>query len=122
MTTKLSSKYTYAVVGASNDPEKYGHKVLKYLIGKGQRAIPVNPKEKKILGLDVSADLSGIKEEIDEVVFVVPPKVTEKLLLEVKDLGIKKVWLQPGSESIKAIEYCDKHAIECVHDACVMMN
>jgi len=53
---------------------------------------------------------------------VVPPEVTEMVLTEVKMLGIKKVWMQPGSESAHAIAYCKANGIECVHDACIMLE
>lgn len=39
--------------------------------------------------------MSEVKESIDVVIFVVPPKVTESLLPEVKQLHIKQVRMQP---------------------------
>ena len=39
-----------AVVGASKNPSKYGHIVLRDLISRGYDAIPVNPHEDEILG------------------------------------------------------------------------
>jgi predicted CoA-binding protein len=56
------------------------------------------------------------------VIFVTQPKVTEKVLEEVKILGIKNVWLQPGAQSDEAIEFCKKNTIECIHDACIMIQ
>ncbi len=35
------------------------------------------------------------------------------------NLGIKKVWMQPGSESEKAIKYCEDNKIDAIHNACV---
>ncbi len=40
----ISKDYTYALVGASNTPEKYGYKVFKDLLEKGYYIFPVNPK------------------------------------------------------------------------------
>jgi predicted CoA-binding protein len=42
---------------------------------------------------------------------VVPPKVTEHTVEICKKLGIMKVWMQPGSESEKAIKFCEKNNI-----------
>ena len=53
---------------------------------------------------------------------MVHPEITEKILEEVKKLGIKKVWMQPGSESEKAIEYCEKNGIDLIHNACVIIQ
>jgi predicted CoA-binding protein len=56
------------------------------------------------------------------VIFVVPPQVTEKVLEEVRDLWIKNVRMQPGAQSSQAISFCEKCGINCVHDACIMIQ
>jgi predicted CoA-binding protein len=113
---------TIAIVGASNNTEKYGHIVMKDLLVKGYDVIPINPKEKTILNKKVYKSIKDVSEKIDAVIFVVPPKVVEDVIQDVKILGIKDVWMQPGSESQKAIEYCEENGIECIHNACVMMQ
>ncbi|MEA3430555.1 MAG: CoA-binding protein [Nanoarchaeota archaeon] len=115
-----NKKPTYAIIGASNNPDKYGYKILKHLKEKGYNVIPINLKEKEILELKVYPKLSKVKEKIDTVIFVVPSSITETVLEDVKELKIKKVWMQPGSESKKAIEFCKKHKIECIYNACIM--
>lgn len=112
----------YAIIGASNNQEKYGHQVLNDLLSAGYKAIPINNKEEFILGERVYHSLSKFTDTIDIAVFVVPPQVTESILREVKELGIKTVWLQPGSESDAAIRFCEENGIECVHDACIMIE
>jgi hypothetical protein len=37
--------------------------------------------------------------------FITPPKVTAKLLEEAKGLGIKGVWLQPGTFDDAVLQY-----------------
>jgi uncharacterized protein len=120
-TVILMIKKNYAVVGASNNKEKYGYKVTKTLKELGLKVIPINPKEKEILELKVYSTLKKVKEKIDTVVFVVPPNVTEKILEEVKEVGIENVWFQPGSESEKAINFCKKNKINETHNACIMV-
>jgi len=113
---------TIAIVGASNNKEKYGHQVLENLHNAGFKVIPINPKEKEILNLKVFSNLSSVKDKIDSVVFVTKPEVTLKVLEEVKELGIKDVWMQPGAESGEAIEYCSKNGLHCINNACIMME
>ena len=92
----IDKNLTYAVVGASNDENKYGHKVFDDLLENGYHVIPINPNEEEdILDQEVFPTLSSVPEKIDVVIFVVPPTVTEKVLEEVKSLGIKNVWMQP---------------------------
>ena len=118
----LDEKYTYAVIGASNNPAKYGHQVLKDLLNNGYKAIPINPKEKIILGQKAYSNLSGLKQKIDVAIFVVPPKITEKILKTIKNYNITKVWLQPGSESETAVKFCQANNINCIHNACIMLE
>ncbi len=116
---------TYAVVGASNNNEKYGYKVTLSLKELGFEVIPINPNEKSILGLNAYPSLTDAIDdgnEIDTVIFVVPPKITENILQEVNKLGILKVWMQPGSESKNAINYCRENEIDVTYNACIMVE
>lgn len=111
-----------AIVGASNNPRKYGNIVMADLVAKDYHVIPVNPNEDKVLEIKTCKNLKSCKEKPTAVIFVVPPEITEKVLEEVKKLKIKKVWMQPGSESYKAIKFCEDNKIECMHNACIMMQ
>ncbi len=91
----INKNFLYAVVGASNNEEKYGYKVFKDLLDGKYKVIPINPNEKEILGNKVYPTLSATKQKIDVVIFVTPPTVTEKVLEEVNALNIKNVWMQP---------------------------
>jgi predicted CoA-binding protein len=46
----IDKSFTYALIGASNNQEKFGHKVLKDLLDKGFCVVPINPHEEEILG------------------------------------------------------------------------
>jgi len=118
----LDKNKNYVVIGASKNKEKYGYKVLKDLKKSGYKVTPINLKEKEILGLKTYKNILDINFKIDVAIFVVPPKITEKILKEVKKIKIKKVWLQPGSENKKSIEYCKKNNIECIHNSCIIIN
>lgn len=116
---------TYAIIGASNNKEKFGYKVTLSLKELGFEVIPVNPTEKEILGLNCYKTLSEAVEdgnEIDTVVFVVPPKITESIIPEVIKLGILKVWMQPGSESKNAIKLARENEIDVIYNTCIMVE
>ena len=53
---------------------------------------------------------------------VVPPEVTEDIVKQCKKLNIKKIWMQPGSESKKAIDYCKKNNIELLNGVCILLE
>ena len=118
----LNKKNTFAVVGASRDPKKYGYQVYRDLKEAGYQVYPVNPNSDRILGDKCYPDLVDLPTRPDVVDVVVPPKVTEEIVKVCKKLGITKVWMQPGSESETAIKFCNENGIDVVHGVCVMIE
>jgi predicted CoA-binding protein len=59
---------------------------------------------------------------VDVVDFVVPPEATEEILKQCMELGLSRIWLQPGSESEQAIAFCRENGLRVVYNACVMME
>lgn len=118
----INKKFNYAVVGASQNPEKYGNRIYKDLLDSGYNVYPVNPKGGELYDNTVYTDLKEIPVKIDVVDFVIPPKVVITVLPQIKKMGINKIWLQPGSESDEAIKYCKDNEIECIYGACIMVE
>ena len=79
----------FAVVGATDNPQKYGNQVVKNLQKRGYEVYPVNPKLTELEGLKCYASLAGIPVKVDVVDFVVPPGVTEETLKQCKRTGIR---------------------------------
>ena len=110
-----------AVVGVSRDRQKFGNAAYRELKHKGYQVYPVNRNVETIEGDRCYAKLDVLPEKVDGVVIVVPPPETEQVVREVEAAGIKHVWMQQGSESEKAIQYCQEHGIREVHGECIMM-
>ena len=111
-----------AVIGVSKDTSKWGRKVYDALKRNGFDVYPVNPNCERVGEDKCYPNLSAIPEKPDFVITVVPPKATERVVEECTNLGIKRVWMQPGSESEKAIEYCNSHDISVTHHACIVVD
>lgn len=118
----LNKRNVIAVVGASRDPKKYGHQVYRDLKEAGYKVYPVNPNADEILGDKCYPDLESLPTKPNVVDIVVPPKVTKEIVKTCKELGITKVWMQPGSESEGAINFCKENAIDCIHGLCIMVE
>jgi len=118
----LEKMNVFAVVGVSRDSNKYGHQVYRDLRNAGYRVYPVNPNVDEVLGDKCYPSLEALPVKPDVVDIVVPPKVTEAIVKTCKKLGIRKVWMQPGSESEAAISFCRENGIDVVHDVCVMVE
>ena len=110
-----------AVVGASNDPAKYGNIIVRNLAGKGYTVLPVNPKEKEIAGLPAYADLASVPGPIHIVDVVTPPSVTKGVLAEAARLGLPAVWLQDGSFDNTVLEVAASAPFKTVYQACIMV-
>jgi predicted CoA-binding protein len=118
----LEKRNVFAVVGASRDNQKYGHQVYKDLRNAGYRVYPVNPNADKILGDKCYPNLESLPETPQVVDLVIPPKATNQVVKVCKKLGIKKVWMQPGSESEIALNFCKENNIQVVHGVCIMVE
>jgi uncharacterized protein len=122
ISTFLTKKNIFAVVGVSRNSEKIGYQVYRDLKNAGYKVYPINPNSQNILGNKCYPNLESLPEKPDVVNLVVPPKVTEKVVETCKELGVPRVWMQPGSESEKALKFCKNNGIEVVHDACIMIE
>ena len=111
----------YAVVGASPDPKKFGHRTLRMMKEKGLRVFPVNPRHYTIDGMKCYPSIFELPPEVRSVVTVVPPEQTEKVVHDCVMKGIETVWMQRGSESHKAIREAQKGGITVVHGYCILM-
>jgi hypothetical protein len=120
--TFLNKKNIFAVVGASRNPKKYGYQVYKDLKNAGYEVYAVNPNAEEILGDKCYPNLENLPVKPEVVDVVVPPKVTEEVVKACKGLGITRVWMQPGSESEKAIQFCEENGIDVVYGVCVMIE
>ena len=118
----LAKRNVFAVVGVSKESEKYGNKVYLDLKRAGYTVYPVNPNAVKISGDRCYSNLRDLPILPDVVDIVVPPKITEEILKECEDLGISKVWMQPGSESKDAIRFCRENGIKVLYGVCVMLE
>ncbi len=113
---------TIAVVGANDDPGKYGSVIYRDLKGKGFVVYPVNPRRDTVDGDPAYATLADLPAAPTIVNFVVPPQVSLAVLAEAKTLGYNVVWLQPGSSSTAVREYVESHGFDYTIDACIMVH
>ncbi len=111
-----------AVVGVSSNPEKWGHRIFRKLKSSGFRVFAVNPKGCAIGDDRCFPDLESLEPRPDVVITAVKPDVTEKVVEKCRRLGIKKVWMQPGSESDEAVKFCGENGIEVVYNACFVVG
>ena len=96
---------TIALVGASNDPTKYGNKILLNLKSKGFNVIPINNKGEEIDGSPSFKNVSDIKDCPSIINFVVPPNIGIEITKDLVKKGYDNFWYQPGAESKEISDY-----------------
>ncbi len=112
----------FAVIGATDNPQKYANRIVKNLKNRGYEVYPVNPRLEEVEGLNCYPTIADVPVKVDVVDFIVPPKATEEILKQCKSLGLNRIWLQPGSESETAIAFCHENNLKVVHSVCVMLS
>lgn len=111
-----------AVVGVSHKPDKYGYKIFSDLVKAGFNVEGINPTDGEIAGKKIYRNLKELSISPDLIITVVPPAITDKIVDECKELGVREIWMQPGSESEEAIKKAREHGISVVHNACFMVS
>ena len=110
----------WAVVGASQNPSRYGNKIVHRLNESGFNVIPATPNYDKIDDIKAYPSLLEVDSEIDVVVFVVNPRIGIHVLDEVIEKGIKRIWLQPGTVNKAILQKAEEQGIEVI-EACILV-
>lgn len=117
---KMLEKKVWAVVGANRDPEKYGNMIYRKLKVRGYEVYAVNPMYETIEGDRCYKDLASLPKLPEVIDMVVSPKRGKPVLEEAARLGIRYIWLQPGTHDDELMELVDRLGLEAVQ-ACVLV-
>jgi len=119
-----------AVVGVSDKRDTGCNLAYKKFKENGYQVYAVNPRISTYDGQVCYADLKSIPEKVDAVFILTSPKVTEQVVQQCVDLGVKHVWMhcmmgtKPGlaagmtSVSQSAVEMCKSNGIAIIPGAC----
>lgn len=113
---------TIAVVGATDDPHKYGSVIYRDLKRKGYEVFAVNPNRDTVDGDPAYSSLGALPSEPTIVNIVVPPAATLKVLRSALDQGLTNVWIQPGAESPEVMTFLTEHDFNYLANACIMVR
>jgi uncharacterized protein len=92
-----------AVIGASNNRQKFGNKAVRAFVRQGYTVVPVNPNEVEVEGLATFKSVLDVPGPIDMASFYVPPDIGLQVIEQVASKQIPEVWLNPGAESDELI-------------------
>lgn len=113
---------TYAVAGASARTHKYGYKVFKALLNAGRETYPLNPVTEEIDGQKAYPKMADLPLVPEAVSIITPPDVTQQVIAEAIDAGVKHIWMQPGAEHEQASELAREAGINVIDDgSCILV-
>jgi predicted CoA-binding protein len=119
-----------AVVGVSDKRDTGCNLAYTKFKENGYQVYPVNPHLTTFNGDTCYADLKSIPDNVDAVFILTSPKVTEQIVQQCVELGIKNVWMhcmmgtKPGlaagmtSVSQSAVEICKANGITVIPGTC----
>ncbi len=113
---------TIAVVGATDDPSKYGSVIYRDLKRKGFDVHAINPNRDIVDGDPAYASIADLPDTPTIVTIVVPPDVTIQVLRKAHELGLKNVWIQPGAESPEVMTYLAENEFNYLANSCIMVR
>jgi uncharacterized protein len=115
----LRESKTIALVGASPNPNRPSHGVMRYLLAQGYRVIPVRPRDcEEVLGVPCVATLGEIEEPIDLVDVFRREEAAPAHAREAVEAGAKAFWLQLDLHSPEAREIVTSSGLDYVEDEC----
>ena len=115
--TVLEDTRRIAVVGASANPARPSHRVVRTLIDAGYEVIPVNPRYDEVLGRPAVDRLAEIEGPIDLVDVFRRSEQLPGVVREAIAVGARAVWLQLGLRSEEARRLATDAGLRYVEDA-----
>ena len=119
--TLKNKKNLIALVGASNEPKKYGNKILLDLVSKGYNVVPINITEDTIAGIKTYKNVLDLKESPSIINFVVPPSIGFHITKELVENKFDNFWYQPGAESEEISYFLNENKKNFIDDKCIMV-
>jgi len=120
----LKSAKTIAIIGASADPARPSHSIMKVLMAAGYKIFPVNPNEEEILGEVAYPTLADIPADvpIDIVNVFRRPAHTPEVARQAQARGAKTLWLQQGITNADAQKIAQDAGLNYIEDRCIAVE
>ena len=118
----LDSAKTIAVVGLSTNELRASHFVGFYLRRHGYRVIPVNPREREVLGQTSYRNLSDVPLPVDIVNVFRAPDALPAIAEEAVTIGAKTLWCQFTVINEKGARIAEDGGLSVIMDLCIKVE
>ena len=114
-------QYSFALVGFSRSGKKFGNYLYRTLTANGLHISPINPSGDVINGIQTFKDLSDLTVKPQAVIIAVKASSVERIIHQVMDAGIKRVWIIGTGYTRRVEKLCKDNGIELIHNRCILM-
>ncbi|HXI43449.1 MAG TPA: CoA-binding protein, partial [Bryobacteraceae bacterium] len=111
-----------AMVGLSANPFRPSHFAAIYLVAAGYDVVPVNPREKEVLGRPSYPSLREVPGLIEVVDIFREPSAVPAIVEDAIAIGAKVIWMQLGVIHEPAAERARAAGLEVVMDRCMKIE
>jgi predicted CoA-binding protein len=116
----MLEKKVWAVVGANQNPDKYGNMIYKRLKSRGYEVYAINSLYATVEGDQCYKDLASLPKLPEVINMVVSPKRAKPIVEEASKLGVQYIWFQPGTYDDEVLELAKNLGMKIVQ-ACVLV-
>lgn len=112
----------WAVVGATDNTQKFGYKIYRRLKDGGYQTYPLNPFHTEICGDCCYDSPQALPEVPDCVNMVVGPEKGRAMLQPLYDKGVRLLWFQPGAYDGRLLDEAAAMGFEVISGYCVLIE
>ena len=118
----LNTARTIAIVGLSSNELRASYFVGYYLKRHGYHVIPVNPREKEILGETCYPGLADVPVPVDVVNVFRAPDALPGIAAETVAIGAGVLWCQYGVINEEGARIAEEGGVEVIMDRCIKVE
>ena len=114
------------MIGATDDPKKFGWAVYRAFVDHGHEVMPVNPRRTTVDGVTCLPDLRSVPGEVEAAIVMLTGPAAYDAVRECVLRDVSTVWLfrgvgGPGAWSPEAVALCHEHGVAVIAGACPLM-
>lgn len=118
---KSKEKSIIAVLGASNNPNRYSYKAVDMLKEYGFSVIPVHPSGISVCKTETKKSLADINSKVDTLSIYVNSSVSSTIIDEILNLNPRRIIFNPETENQALEDICQRNGIEIIHGCTLVM-
>jgi predicted CoA-binding protein len=113
------SQQRLAIVGVSHEPKDFSRALFRAFRERNFDVVPVNPSASEIEGVVCYSHVQDIRPPVDTALLMTSPAVTDQVVKDCADAGIRRVWMYRRSPA--AVAFCEAQAMSVIAGECPLM-